>query len=291
MEYRNTLMTLTDLCKELVDTLAPSARNWFNDGYELLNNSPIDDLEDTVLTLSVVARRHCGDTAFLPIQTYNEMCFNTWSVTDAARIALFLIALTRIDEKNTLLKNLYRYGDEPEKAALLKGLNLLDPNGGQCTLAINACRVNSLEVYSAIALHNPYPALYFPEHNWNQLILKSLFQHLDISQIYGLQKKSNCELSSMVLSYAEELVLAERIPPPSIWLALKLSHLDDSALTMIERFLCDPDVKQRHSVLESIEFQYPPPNEISPKLIEHLKTQSQREADNTLKSRIEALLH
>ena len=44
-----------------------------------------------------------------------------------------------------------------------------------CASSIDACRTNILPLFEAVACENPYPARYFPERNFNQMVLKAMF--------------------------------------------------------------------------------------------------------------------
>lgn len=255
------LPTILKLKTELDAQLDEAARHWLHESFA--NND-----ENNVFTHSAAARRYCGDQQFVTdisaqrienvIEDYHressELVGGQCSLTDVARIVLLgCVSDALTDEaSHELLKNYYRCGDELEKAALLKGMNLLDAAGAAVQIAINACRVNSLIIYKAIALHNPYPCTFFPELNWNQLVLKTLFQRLDINDIVGLNARQNPTLSAMCLAYAEELILADRDPPPSIWLAMHLNDIDKKAIHLFTRFLNDNNPLHRFYVVSSL---------------------------------------
>src|SRR5207249_4870284 len=63
--------------------------------------------------------------------------------------------------------------------------------------AIDACRTNIIPLFEAIACENPYPARYFPELNFNQMVLKCMFNPIALRRIVGLQSRLNPELSRM----------------------------------------------------------------------------------------------
>jgi hypothetical protein len=76
--------------------------------------------------------------------------------------------------------------------------------------AIDACRTNIIPLFEAIACENPYPAKYFPELNFNQMVLKCLFNRIAVSRIVGLESRLNEQLSRMADNYARELNAAGR---------------------------------------------------------------------------------
>jgi hypothetical protein len=65
-------------------------------------------------------------------------------------------------------------------------------------------------------LHNPYPADYFDEAAWNQLILKAFFTDKDVTQIMGLDERKNARLAQTLADYAAERRAAGRSLPPNI---------------------------------------------------------------------------
>lgn len=228
--------------------LEPRAAEWLHNSLHSVVTA--NNTSAALLAASVPARRECGDEL---AQQRGLACPAHWTLSDAARIALLEHGLAKLEHEGRAkaLKDFYRGGDEHEKAALLKGLCWLDPKGLAVQTAIQACRYNSLEVFRAVALHNPYPASHFAEINWNQLVLKSLFQNLDIAAIHDLDTRLNPKLSVMCADYAEEQGLAERSAPPSLWLAVRLQDLDDNAAEQaLNRNLQHPDGRQRHAIAD-----------------------------------------
>ncbi len=242
--------------------------------------------EDALLNASAAARRQCGDS-LLKAHASTEL-----SLTEAARLVLILTACTDLDgpERDTLLKNFYRYGDEFEKATLLKNLYQLDTQGALLQLTLQACRVNSLLIFNAIALNNPYPAAHFPELNWNQLVLKSAFQKLDLNAIAGFDERRNSALSHMCLDYAEELELADREPIPSLWRGIVLNDVDEKGCDFFARYLRHADTAHRRGILKSLSSQRTESQQaliaLQPKLSEGL----QREDDADCRALLTTLL-
>ena len=160
-----------------------------------------------------------------------------WSAGDAARAILYLEA-TRLhpDKTEAMITDVFRMGDEFERAAVVRALSLLPNPATLKPLALEASRINSLNLYTALALNNPYPALYFSEPEINQLILKSLFNMLDMTLILGLQNRTNPDLSRMCESYVQERRDAGREVPQDIWLPLA-PHADDTGFAFIREYL------------------------------------------------------
>jgi hypothetical protein len=198
--------------------------NWLEQEIHKLKTSPA--LEDDLTLLSAMARRKLGQ------QTLGEMAativtpaggvtISGWAVGDAGRILLLLEAVRCQPEHSTaLVSAVYRYGDELERAAILRALVLFPDAAALKPLALEAGRVNSLVLYQALALDNPYPATYYTEHEFNQLILKAVFMGLPIERVVGLEQRANAELTRMCEDFAEERIAAGRPVPVDLWLAL-----------------------------------------------------------------------
>lgn len=141
-------------------------------------------------------------------------------VSDAARGLLLLRCQYGRSEPQELVKEAFRRGDEKERCAIMKWLLLLDPRGSLTSLCVDTCRTNSLDLFSSIAVCNPYAYFFFSEPEFNLLVLKSLFLDLDISHIYGLKERINESLIQMCREFMEERKAAGRPVPGSIRLIL-----------------------------------------------------------------------
>jgi hypothetical protein len=103
---------------------------------------------------------------------------------------------------------------------VLRALPFLPERSRFVTMAIEACRTNVQTVFQAIACENPLPADDFPDLNFNQLVLKALFNGVAISRIVGLSRRLGPELARMASDYAAERRAAGRSVPPDIDLVL-----------------------------------------------------------------------
>jgi hypothetical protein len=86
-------------------------------------------------------------------------------------------------------------------------------------IVIDACRTNIEPLFEAIACENPYPAAHFPERNFNQVVLKAMFNGIALARIVGLAGRRNAELARMATDYAAERTAAGRSVPADIDLA------------------------------------------------------------------------
>jgi hypothetical protein len=83
----------------------------------------------------------------------------------------------------------------------------------------DTCRTNILPLFESISCENPYPAHYFPELNFNQMVLKAMFNGIALARIVGLAGRHNAELTRMSNDYAAERTAAGRSVPADIDLA------------------------------------------------------------------------
>jgi hypothetical protein len=143
-----------------------------------------------------------------------------WGADEAAR-ALILLSLAQHDRNNYLSIALqcYELGDSREQQSWLRSLSILPDGGHFLQTAIDSCRTNIIPLFEAIACENPYPSVHFPELNFNQMVLKCLFNRIALSRIVGLESRLNPELARMADHYASELRAAGREVPRDIHLA------------------------------------------------------------------------
>jgi hypothetical protein len=131
-----------------------------------------------------------------------------------ARIALVAAAGTSFDSRAAT--ELFRVGDNDERIALLRSLPLLPDGARFLALAIDACRINVVSIFEAIACDNPYPAAHYPDLNFNQLALKAVFLGLPLARILGLADRRTAELARMADDYASERRAAGRAVPADL---------------------------------------------------------------------------
>lgn len=101
-------------------------------------------------------------------------------------------------------------------------------------------------LFSAIALHNAYPAKHYDNNAYEQLVLKALFLGLSISHIDSLPQHLHSGLSNKCMDLVRERLAANRNPPISIWLAVDIRHLDEASQALYLKFLSDPVKEHRY---------------------------------------------
>lgn len=145
----------------------------------------------------------------------------TWTRTDVARFALLRDLATRLDavafEPAALA--CFTNGDAGEQRSFCRAVSLLPAPERFLSTMTDTCRTNILPLFESLACENPYPARYFPELHFNQMVLKAMFNSVALARIVGLAQRRNAELSRMSTDYAAERTAAGRTVPPDIALA------------------------------------------------------------------------
>jgi len=171
-----------------------------------------------------VGRRLGGQQAALAPSERDELARagievpDAFSLTDLARAALLHAAFCALDpsEHVALITEIFRKGDSGERIALLRTLPLLPAPERFATLAVEACRTHVLDVFAAIACENPFPARYFPEPSFNQLVMKTLFLDLPLERVLGWRGRCNAALRTSVTDFEAERRAAGRPVPAGV---------------------------------------------------------------------------
>ena len=150
-----------------------------------------------------------------------DVPLTAWTRVDVARyiqLRDLAASMTPAEFAGTALA-CFEQGDAGEQASWCRAVSLLPRPEQYLPRVIDACRTNILPLFEAIACENPYPAAFFPEANFNQLVLKAMFNGIALARIAGLDRRRNAELSRMATDYAAERTAANRPVPPDIALA------------------------------------------------------------------------
>ena len=150
-----------------------------------------------------------------------EVPLTSWTRTDVARFSQLrdLAASMPPAEFASTALACFEQGDAAEQASWCRAVSLLPQPEQYLRHVIDACRTNILPLFESIACENPYPAAFFPERNFNQLVLKAMFNGIALARIVGLKTRRNSELSRMATDYAAERTAAGRSVPADIALA------------------------------------------------------------------------
>jgi hypothetical protein len=133
--------------------------------------------------------------------------------------ALLLLTACRTapaDRRVEIVDRLFRTGDNDERIDVLVTLPFLPNPADFAETAVEACRTNVRDVFTAIACENEFPARWFSDAAFNQMVMKALFSSVDLSRVRGLSVRVNPELRRMAADYAAERRAANRSVPSDI---------------------------------------------------------------------------
>lgn len=194
--------------------------------------------------LDLNAAEHARATALDPLFPLSH-----WGADEAARALLLLNLAEKLPagEFREVAHQCYELGDSREQQSWLRALSLLPDNERFLTTAVDACRTNIIPLFESIACENPFPLRAFPENNFNQLVMKVLFNALAVERVIGLEDRLNAALSNMCDDFVSEREAAGRSVPCDIWLVLA-PHVQPSGLDRVYRYLGHEDAEHRYWV-------------------------------------------
>ena len=221
----------------LAEHLDGEAREWLK-GRE--SAQPAD-----LMTAFVAAPRYLPKKIVSPSQdqftrldtTIKGFTVENWTVVRLARV--WLLSLFDDSEEQPYvhrIRTLFETAEMNELVALYSALPVLSYPQQWLATASDAVRSNIGIVLDAIALQNPYPATYFREGAWNQLVMKSIFNDKPIELIYGLDERANAELARILVDFAHERWAAGRKVPPGVW-RLVVRFVDENLLGDLKTLL------------------------------------------------------
>ncbi len=245
----------------LVPLLSAEQNSWLKSALAEIAGST--DLINDLLTVSSLARRRLGHQRVLG----ENACFETaekeilpmyhWNQADAARALMLLqAAITFPPQTDAIIECYFQQGDETEVAVITRILILFDNAENHIFHAREVSRTNSKPLYAALAQYNPYPAKFFSDHEFNQLVLKGLFMGIAIAPIIGLLRRANRELSQMCEDYIDERAAAGRSIPADIWLALE-RFASPRAEAMMIQHLSNDSPEHRYYAAKALQQQQP----------------------------------
>jgi hypothetical protein len=208
----------------LTSRLPEEATSWFRQALHKVQAK--GEATDAFLIMWSGAGRRLGQGRIgAPTEDEMRLSFypESWSADELGRTLLLQAALdARLPEAHAALVNeLYSTGDLRERQAVLRALPHLPDADRFLPIAVEAVRNSALPVVEAIACENPYPAIYFTEEAFNQLVLKCLFCELSLARVQGLVRRVTPELRRLVEGYANERRAAGRPVPADTALVLE----------------------------------------------------------------------
>lgn len=166
------------------------------------------------------------------------------------QLARIFVLVRVLEEKPQFFKakvaNIIQVADTGELETFLKFLILLPDPQDYKFQAVEALRTNIGTVFNAVALHNPYPARYFNDQQWNQMYLKAAFMQQDLMGILSVDQRANKDLVRIISDYAHERWAASRDIDPYFWRPVA-PFLDEHLLGDMERLFQSENILERRS--------------------------------------------
>jgi hypothetical protein len=207
--------------KRLRESLDREKAEWFSQAVKRAGPGTVDDL----LHIYTEASRFLGRASMVnggAPEAASDVPSH-WTLEDAGRLLFLLARHAHAKDAGQAAADAtacYEQGDTREQQSWMRGVALLPDAGQYLPLVVDACRTNILPLFEAVACDNPYPARYFPERNFNQMVLKALFNNVALARIQRLADRANPELSRMAGDYEAERRAAGRSVPGDIALAM-----------------------------------------------------------------------
>ncbi|MCM4151261.1 hypothetical protein DHD05_06640 [Arenibacter sp. N53] len=237
----------SQLLKILEDNVDKENRQWLLSKIESIVET--ESTKDLYLTYSLVPTKIKTEKdlslllddkelkAYLEVQQAN--------LQQIARIfLLYKVLEAKEDFFKAKVANIIEVADKSELETFLKFLVLLPNPENYKFQAVEALRTNIATVFDAIALNNPYPALYFNEQQWNQMYLKAAFMQQNLNEIVQVDKRANKELTRIISDYAHERWAASRAIDPSFWRPVG-NFMDEKLLKDMKRLFSSDNLTER----------------------------------------------
>jgi hypothetical protein len=151
-------------------------------------------------------------------EAYPGFSIQNWDTVRLSRVWLLTCLDSSVEEAYVRhIETLFDTAEMNELVALYSALPLLAYPKEWLFRATEAVRSNVGDVFDSLVIHNPYPAQYFSELAWNQLVLKTIFNDKPIHGIVGLEERANAKLALMLSDFAHERWAAGRSVAPEVW--------------------------------------------------------------------------
>jgi hypothetical protein len=227
--------TATLLWEILAGQVSQEAQQW------LKSKEQATPLE--IMTAFVAAPRHLPKSTVVATEQQlhglreqiSGFSVEGWSVSRLARV--WLLCLFDAQDRTSYVHHIWTLFDTAEMnelVALYSALPVLSYPEEWLASASDAVRSNIGIVLDAIALRNPYPARYFSESAWNQLVMKVIFNDKPIHLIEGVERRANADLAAILRDFAQERWAAGRQVAPEVW-RLTVNFVQDSFLSELKQ--------------------------------------------------------
>ena len=235
------------LLKILEDNVSEENKAWLLS--KIKNIVETESTKDLYLTYSLIPTK-INTTAKLSLPEDSDGLGNYLSIQDAnlQQIGRIYLLFKVLEAKEEFFKskvaNIIEVADKSELETFLKFLVLLPNPENYKAQAVEALRTNISTVFDAIALNNPYPALYFNEQQWNQMYLKAAFMQQDLTAIEQVDKRANKELVRIISDYAHERWAASREIDPHFWRPVS-NFMDQGLLQDMKKLLSSDNMAEK----------------------------------------------
>jgi len=205
------------LWKQLTNNQLPdSAREYLNRSIEEISAGVSAQRFSALFSM---ASRYAKRAPLSEPLTVEGVCLDSWNQLELLRVALLLARPDLKEDRFSLdFESLFRFADEGESCALYRAIALLPDPKRFVWRAGEGCRSNMLTIFNAVALDSPFPAKYFDDTAWNQLVMKAVFVEAPLDHVLGLDDRLSPELTRMALDYAAERKSAGRDLIAGFWL-------------------------------------------------------------------------
>ncbi len=237
------------LLKILEDNVSEENKAWLSS--KIKNIVETQSTKDLYLTYSLISTK-IKTTARLSFSEDSDGLGDYLGIQQAnlqqiARIyLLFKVLEAKEDFFKSKVANIIEVADKSELETFLKFLVLLPNPENYKAQAVEALRTNISTVFDAIALNNPYPALYFNEQQWNQMYLKAAFMQQDLTAIEQVDKRANQELARIISDYAHERWAASREIDPHFWRPVS-NYMDQGLLQDMKKLLASNNLAEKRA--------------------------------------------
>lgn len=223
---------------QIMENHSPEFHQWIKERENKIKEG--FTFRDFYLAFSMASRAKGGDLLVseeVNIPEIGTVMMRDWSVSRLGRVYL-LMALSEYapDKLEKVYQQLFETAELKELVALYSALPFLPDPEHYVERGTEGVRTNIASVLEAVVLGNPYPAHFFPESAWNQMILKAVFTDKPLYAIQGIEERANAALALMLINYAKERWAAGRTVTPELWRPVG-PFLKAEDIPLIERML------------------------------------------------------
>ena len=175
----------------------------------------------------------------------NGLQVQHWTLDRLVRV-YFLLLIEQLSHASSTsqIEILFDTAEINESIDLFSALPLFSQPENWMHRATQAVRSNIGDVFNSFTFANPYPAAYFTELAWNQMVLKCIFNDKPIHLIQGIDERANENLANMLSDFAHERWAAGRSVPAQVW-HLVVNFTNERILKDMEKLFLSNDTNNR----------------------------------------------